>query len=197
MMNEQTWQEVMIEQWGEWHPDLASREPFLDCCVRLLDHYKDDKEEQGDILVILIGAVRDWEGCTDETRLWLAQKLTEADIGSKERLHFKIRNRLNGLYSGGGASPYFNDAGKVWNLRGLGGHLGLVRNRANTYANCDIVVVEEKINHRVPVTEFLNEKQRKKEEKAARSAERKRIREIARKERDELALFKRLKEKYE
>lgn len=83
----------------------------------------------------------------------IIREYLEAHVGAwgerEIEYYFRIRRKRDGLYSGGGMSPFFSDKGKTWRTLGaLSSHLSQFKGRwggprENPYMGC--VVVKQKV----------------------------------------------------
>lgn len=111
-----------------------------------------------------------------------------------ESIHFKIRRKRDGMYSGGGSWPRWSKTGKIWKNRGgLANHLNLVRK--GEYVDCEVVMVKviEIETDTTSVTDYINGIQQRKQERedAAKRAREERLKEERRQQ------YLRLKDEFE
>ena len=115
----------------------------------------------------------------------------------KDTIIYKIRRKSDGLFSSGGTGPRFSATGKVWTTLGaLKNHLNLLeKNGARHYQDCEIIPI--KVVYRattaLPISDFIEERQRLNQEKQRRIKEESRLEKEAR-DRAELARLKQLYE---
>jgi len=107
---------------------------------------------------------------------------------------FKIRRRIDGLYSRGGMEPSFSKTGKTWNNRGpLTNHLNIVCD-PRVYGQCDVVEIEVRYTEAdiTPASDWIARIEAQKEQKERDRKDRQRQATEAR----ERAELERLQNKY-
>ena len=115
---------------------------------------------------------------------------------------YKIYRKTDGLFSMGGSTPKFNKVGKIWKQKGhLTNHLNQVdfrpiRDDKHVYSDCEIIpyeLTETQVGPGFTISEYLDERERKKEE--AKLERQKRREEWEKEQRRKQ--YKKLKEEFE